>query len=108
VINFFEELQGKTIVISGASKLGDMGVNLVHGSRNEAELLRVAAEIDTQGGSVYPLLLDVTDESSVQGFLDKTLHRFGKIDGLINSSSGYQPQGVVIDEITIMPPLGIL
>ncbi|NEU30520.1 SDR family oxidoreductase [bacterium LRH843] len=84
------QLQGKTIVITGASRgigreiakvLSPYSANLVLGSRNQDELLELAHSLSY---SVYALPLDVTDETSVKSFVDEALRRYGKIDILIN------------------------
>jgi 3-oxoacyl-[acyl-carrier protein] reductase len=79
-------LKGKTVVITGASKgighetallLENEGANLVLGSRTYQE---------KRTGNVLELPLDVSDEQSVQTFVEKGLEHFGVIDVLINSA----------------------
>ncbi|GIM45561.1 beta-ketoacyl-ACP reductase [Collibacillus ludicampi] len=88
-----KQLQGKTVAITGASRgigketaiqLRKLGAKLIIGSRNEKELHDLAHQIDTEGGSVLPVPLDVTDESSVQKFVSVSLEHFGSVDALIN------------------------
>jgi 3-oxoacyl-[acyl-carrier protein] reductase len=87
------QLSGKTIAITGASRgigketarqLQAAGANIIVGGRNEKDLLDLANASDVQGGAVLPVPLDVTDESSVQHFVDVSLEHFGKIDALVN------------------------
>lgn len=87
------QLQGKTVVITGASRgigkeiaiqLGKLGANLILGSRNQKELHDVARRIDAEGGRILPVLLDVTDESSVRNIVNVSYEQFGSVDALIN------------------------
>lgn len=85
------QLDGKTIVITGASRgigreiaglLSAYPVNLVVGSRNEDELLE---GVNSSGACNYLVLpLDVTEEESVRSFSEAAIHHFNKIDILIN------------------------
>jgi 3-oxoacyl-[acyl-carrier protein] reductase len=88
-----KQLQGKTVVITGASRgigketaiqLGKMGANLILGSRNQKELHDLANQIYAEGGNILPVPLDVTDESSVQNLVNVSLEHFGSVDTLIN------------------------
>ncbi|NRF95584.1 SDR family oxidoreductase [Paenibacillus frigoriresistens] len=88
----YGQLNGKTIVITGASKgignetaklLSQLGANLVLGARNEKELNRAAFDLDTR---TLALTLDVTSEESVRSFTLEAISQFGKIDALINSA----------------------
>jgi 3-oxoacyl-[acyl-carrier protein] reductase len=88
----FGQLKWRTVAITGASRgigretallLAGLGANLVIGARNEEELEAVAL---LTGARTLPVPLDVTDEHSVEAFLEKGVQRFGHIDALINSA----------------------
>ncbi|MCY9697867.1 SDR family oxidoreductase [Paenibacillus alginolyticus] len=88
----FEQLQGKTIVITGATKgigretaklLSQLGANLVLGARSESDLHSFASELGTK---TMALEVDVSEEESVRRFAQEAIARFGKIDALINSA----------------------
>lgn len=85
-----EQLRGKTILITGASRgigketaslLAGIGAELVIGARDKDQLMVAAAGLDAD---ILPLALDVTEERSVCAFITAALEKFGKIDALIN------------------------
>jgi NAD(P)-dependent dehydrogenase (short-subunit alcohol dehydrogenase family) len=88
-------LQNKVIVVTGASQGIGRGIALAfagHGAnvalvaRSADRLNRVVNEIENQGGQALALPTDVTDETLVAQMVKRTLARFGRIDGLVNSA----------------------
>jgi 3-oxoacyl-[acyl-carrier protein] reductase len=88
-------LDNQTIVVTGASQGIGQGIALSfarHGARvalvaRSAERLeQAAAEIEGQGGEALALPTDVIDETQVSQMVERTLARFGRIDGLVNSA----------------------
>lgn len=86
-----QQLAGKTIAITGASRgigretavlLNRFGANLMLGSRTAS----VPEELDKQKGRVLREELDVSDEASVRRFAERTVETYGRIDALINSA----------------------
>lgn len=92
----FNQLSGKTIVITGASRgigravaqlLSCYPINLVVGSRSEEKLKLLNTG---NACNFLPSFLDVTDEESVQQFSRDVLQKYGKVDILINCAGvGY-------------------
>lgn len=95
-------LQGKTIVITGASRgigreialkaAGD-GANLVLAAKtveNDVRLpgtiLSVAAEVEAAGGRALPIQVDVRHEEQVTKMVDAAAKTFGGIDALVNNA----------------------
>lgn len=90
------DLTDQTALIVGASKglglemataLAEAGANLVIGARTLTDITAAAADITRMTGRpVVGARLDATDRNSVDGFVEDALHRFGRIDILVNSA----------------------
>lgn len=90
-----QQLQGKIIVITGASSGLGKGIALDAGrseatvilaSRNKDELEKVAAEVIASGGKALVVPTDVSIESNIKALADQTVARFGRIDVWINNA----------------------
>jgi len=96
-------LDGKVALVTGASRglgagiadgLGEAGATVVGTSRDPES----AAQVSEQLGSV-PVVMDVTDVSSVQASIDRVVSEFGHLDLLVNNAGLNIPQGVFdVDE----------
>lgn len=90
------ELQGKTIIVTGASGgigaaaallFADEGANVVLGARRDLELRATAARIAESGiGSAVVLAGDVRDEAYAQALVDLACDEFGSLDGAFNNA----------------------
>src|SRR6185369_9149418 len=87
-------LQGKVAVVTGgnrgigaaiASKLAELGAELVICGRRMPELTAVAESIARAGGRCHPVACDVTDLGSVSD-LAKEVDKLGRIDVLVNNA----------------------
>lgn len=93
-----DALKGKTYVITGGGTglgkaigtyLLTLGANLVITSRKIEVLRATAKEMEMEtGGSVLAVSCDVRHYEEVENLLEKSVDRFGKIDGLINNAAG--------------------
>jgi NADP-dependent 3-hydroxy acid dehydrogenase YdfG len=90
-------LQGKTVLLTGASKgigrrlaldLAKQGVNLGLVARSENELKQVQSEASQRGATVLAFVGSVADEKLATSAVQALLERFGRIDFLINNA-GY-------------------
>ncbi|PTQ96596.1 NADP-dependent 3-hydroxy acid dehydrogenase YdfG [Mucilaginibacter yixingensis] len=95
-----ENIQGKIIVITGASSglgeatarhLAAAGATVVLGARRTDRIEQLAREINNQGGKALALQTDVTDAVQVKVLVDTAVKEFGRIDVLINNA-GLMPQ----------------
>jgi len=93
-----DSLKGKTyIVTGGGTGLGksmgkyflELGANLVITSRKMEVLEQTAKELEKEtGGKVLPVACDVRKYQEVEEVLNKTIARFGKVDGVLNNAAG--------------------
>ena len=90
-------LQDKVILITGGGTgLGksmgayfmELGANLIITSRKQEVLDKTAEEFSKYTGEVFPITGDVRDHKDVQNVIDKSLEKFGKVDGLLNNAAG--------------------
>ena len=92
------ELQDKVIVVTGGgSGLGKsmsqyflrLGAKVVITSRSMEKLEKTASDLEEEnGGEVLPVACDVRNYDEVEQMLQKTLARFGRVDGLVNNAAG--------------------
>ncbi len=99
-------LRGKVVMITGASRgLGRAlalafareGASLVINSRSEDSLEPVAGEAEETGAEVLAIPADVSVEADVEGLVDESVRRFGRIDVLVNNAGVLGPR-VPIEE----------
>jgi 3-oxoacyl-[acyl-carrier protein] reductase len=93
-------LKDKVVLITGASRglgaasarlLAAEGAKLVLAARSQADLDKLAAELHTQhGAQALSVPVDLTQASSADDAVKKTLDAFGRIDVLINSAGASQ------------------
>ncbi len=97
------EFQGKTVLITGASRgigkaiglrLAKEGANIIVAAKSTEEnpklggtIFSAAAEMEAAGGKALALACDIRDEVLVQEVVSKAAAHFGGIDILINNAS---------------------
>ncbi len=90
------KLQGKTAVVTGASRgigqsvsraLAGEGMDLVLAARGEEMLKEVAESLSRECGvRVLPVVCDITRQADLENLASNAIGEFGKIDVLINSA----------------------
>jgi len=89
------ELDGRTIIITGASsgigeatakKLAKAGANVVLMARSEDKLKALHSEIIEEGGKATVAVGDVTEKEAFKSAVKKAKEHFGVVDGLINNA----------------------
>ena len=100
------QVKNSVIVITGAASgigeataiaLAASGAKVVLGDVNEEKLNAVKQKIIDNGGIAAAILLNVTDESSVQSFMDFAIAQFGAINVVLASA------GITRDSFLITP-----
>jgi 2-deoxy-D-gluconate 3-dehydrogenase len=104
------DLSGRVALVTGgnggiglgmARGLAAAGASLVLAARDQGKLEEAAAEIEGAGGRARTLVVDVTDEMSVQRMIDATLDAVGRIDVLVaNAGMNIRkpPESYTLDE----------
>lgn len=80
-----------------AKQLSSRGAKVVLADINESGLQAGASEIERNGGTAYPLKLDVTNKANVQQGVKEVIDHFGKIDILVNNAGVSRP--TIVTEI---------
>lgn len=97
MLNAHIDLSGQTAVVTGASRgigeatarrLADAGAGVVLLARSKDRIENIA---DDLGERAVAIACDVTDWSSVNEAVDKTIDHFGKIDILVNNAGVIDP-----------------
>lgn len=88
-------IQGKTVVITGASsgigeatalRLAASGAAVVLGARRVDRLDALVARIEADGGRVSAMACDVTRRADPEALVAHAVERFGRIDVLVNNA----------------------
>ncbi len=88
-------LSGKIAIITGsgrgigqaiATTFAEQGARLVIADVDLTHAERTADGIQRDGGDAMPVRVDVADPTQVDGLIDATLERYGRIDVLVNNA----------------------
>lgn len=89
------KLTGKVAIVTGASSgigeatavaLAAEGATLAIAARRSDRLESLAQRITANGGTVLPIVTDVSDETQVRDMVQKTQAEYGKVDILVNNA----------------------
>jgi NAD(P)-dependent dehydrogenase (short-subunit alcohol dehydrogenase family) len=101
-----DELSGKVIIITGASRgigeaaavaLGRAGATVMLAARDGALAGSVAQRIIDAGGRAAARACDVSDYWAVGQLVAETIGRFGRVDVLVNNAGVIQPIASLLD-----------
>ena len=90
-------LKNKVILVTGggtglgksmATRFGELGANLVIGSRRENVIAKAAQELEQTGAEVLGVKCDVRQMDQVNEMVSAALDKFGRIDILLNNAAG--------------------
>jgi len=110
----YPDLQGKTVVITGAAtgigsamaeRFGREGANVVVGFRSSSPDDVVEA-VHAAGGRALPVKVDVTSEEEVKALVRRAAEHFGSLDVMINNA-GYENE-VPSDKLSLKDWNGVL
>lgn len=97
-------VQGRVVIVTGASREGQVGeflarafaregANLVVAARTEANTRRIAEAIKAAGGRGMGVGVDGTSEPDAARLAERALAEYGKIDVLVNLAGGLTKYG---------------
>ena len=91
----YKKLEGKVAIITGASRglgrglskaFAAYGARLAVCARNESALASLQQEIEREGGECFFQTCDVTQEESMQRFVEAVVAHYGRVDILLNNA----------------------
>lgn len=95
-----KQLEGKTIIITGASSgigraaallFAAAGARVVLGARRAAELEQLVAQIHSGGGNASCLAGDVREETFAKALVELAMDRHGRLDAAFNNAGTMGP-----------------
>ncbi len=90
------ELQGKTIIITGAGRgigatsaelFAANGANVVVADIKEDWALQTVERVRAGGGEATAHTIDVTDEAAVAAVVESSVSTYGRLDGIVNNAA---------------------
>lgn len=103
-------LTGKVAVVTGgagvlggvmAEGLAKAGAKVGILSRTESKVVRQVQQIESLGGEAIPLVADVLDEPQLKQAREKIIHKWGRIDILINSAGGNMKGATIMPDQSV-------
>ena len=83
------------VIVTGAARgvgaavarwLGKKGAAVALVSRTESSLDQTAAQVKDLGGESLLIQADIADPNACRRIAEKTIHRFGRLDALVNNA----------------------
>ena len=93
---------GKVAIVTGSGSargigretvmlLAKEGAKVVVADMNYEGAKSVAGEIESMGGTAFPVQVDITDEASVKAMVESAVAKYGRLDILVNNAGITQP-----------------
>ena len=103
------KLKGKVAIITGGGK--GMGVEFVRAfaregarlavcGRTRSALEKIVDEVRKMDLEALPIVMDVTDETSVESAVSKVIEKFGRVDILVNTAGATGPIETIATEVS--------
>jgi NAD(P)-dependent dehydrogenase (short-subunit alcohol dehydrogenase family) len=93
--------RGRTYLVTGATsgmgaaiatRLGDVGANVVIQGRDALRLAEVAEAVSKAGGTGHPAPYELSEPAGAGALVTQAVERFGGLDGLVLNASLFDPQ----------------
>lgn len=106
-MNPFENLKGKTVIVTGALSgigeasavcLGSAGMNVILADFSEERAEEVSQKVRAAGGDPLYVHCDVTKEEDVENTVKKAVEKYGTLHALVNCA-GIGSQAIPLHEI---------
>ncbi|MFB6136564.1 MAG: SDR family NAD(P)-dependent oxidoreductase [Halobacteriaceae archaeon] len=101
------DFDGESAIVTGSTKgigrgiaerLVDAGANVLVNARTEADVERVADELDAAAaGRVAGVAADVSDPEGIERVVETGVEEFGQIDLLVNNAAVWPREGSMVD-----------
>lgn len=95
------DLTGKVILICGvacggiggatARQAAKAGATIVALDYDQALIDGTVTEVEALGGTIHPMLADLTDPAAVEAIVPAIYEKFGRLDGVANVAGGTKP-----------------
>jgi NAD(P)-dependent dehydrogenase (short-subunit alcohol dehydrogenase family) len=83
--------------LASAEALASAGADVAVCGRNEDRLRRAEEQLDAAGsGDALAVRADITDPDDIEGFVDRTVSTFGRLDHVVTSAGG-PPSGSFLE-----------
>lgn len=91
----FDSVEGKVAIVTGASRgigkaiadiYGANGMKVVCAARSVEQGQAVADSICEKGGKAIFIQTDCSDAAQIKALIDKTVEKYGKLDGIVNNA----------------------
>lgn len=88
-------LREQVSIVTGASqgigraialRLAELGCTVVVASRSQARLAELVGDIESAGGQGHATAADMRSQAAVEGLIQSTLQRYGRVDVLVNNA----------------------
>ncbi|MBN1558332.1 MAG: SDR family oxidoreductase [Lentisphaerae bacterium] len=103
------ELDGRIVMVAGGAgylgreicaRLAAQGATVVAADRAADRAAALAGELGAAGHRVQALALDVADEGSIAGALERIRADHGRLDGLVSAVCSTARPGATVDDLT--------
>jgi 7-alpha-hydroxysteroid dehydrogenase len=93
---------GRGIGAATAVALAEAGADVVIAARTQADLEKVATEVEAAGRRAVVVPADLSDVDAVAGLVDTASERFGRLDVVVNNVGGTIPNALLDTDVAYL------